>query len=125
MVHPQEEFREFVKISAASLHRTAYLFCGDWHLANDLVQEALAKIFRNWQRVQRADGPDAYVRWILMAQATAPVLRADTDAESGSRRKARSAPACAPRASRTRRQKDLTGDQRARAAKRCRPDCAA
>jgi len=69
MSHPQEEFREFVKISAASLHRTAYLLCGDWHLANDLVQEALAKTFRNWQRVQRADSPDAYVRRILINES--------------------------------------------------------
>jgi DNA-directed RNA polymerase specialized sigma24 family protein len=61
MSRPQEEFREFVKIRVATLHRNAYLLCGDWHLANDLVQEALSKTFRNWQRVQRADSPDAYI----------------------------------------------------------------
>lgn len=66
MSPPDEEFRRFVASRAASLHRTAYLLCGDWHLADDLVQEALAKVFRHWKRVQRADNPDAYVRRILV-----------------------------------------------------------
>jgi len=61
-----DQFREFVRSRAAPLHRAAYLLCGDWHLADDLVQEALAKTFRHWRRVQRADSPDAYVRRILI-----------------------------------------------------------
>jgi Sigma-70 region 2 len=66
---PDEEYRAFVTSRAAALHRTAYLLCGDWHLANDLVQEALAKAFRHWRRVRRADSPDAYVRRILINEA--------------------------------------------------------
>ena len=62
----EEQFREFVRSRAAPLHRAAYLLCGDWHLADDLVQEALAKTFRHWRRVQMADSPDAYVRRILI-----------------------------------------------------------
>jgi RNA polymerase sigma-70 factor (sigma-E family) len=69
MSPPDEEYREFVKSRAAPLHRTAYLLCGDWHLADDLVQEALAKTFRHWRRVQRADSPDAYVQRILINEA--------------------------------------------------------
>jgi RNA polymerase sigma-70 factor (sigma-E family) len=61
-----EQFRDFVRSRAAPLHRAAYLLCGDWHLADDLVQEALAKTFRHWRRVQLADSPDAYVRRILV-----------------------------------------------------------
>jgi DNA-directed RNA polymerase specialized sigma24 family protein len=61
-----EQFREFVRSRAAPLHRAAYLLCGDWHLTDDLVQEALAKTFRHWRRVQRADSPNAYVRRILV-----------------------------------------------------------
>ncbi len=66
---PDEDYREFVKSRAAPLHRTAYLLCGDWHLADDLVQEALAKAFRHWRRVRRADNPDAYVQRILINEA--------------------------------------------------------
>ena len=59
----------FVQEIAASLHRTAYLLCGDWYLADDLVQEALAKAYSHWRKVQRADNPSAYVRRILINEA--------------------------------------------------------
>ncbi|MCO1596838.1 SigE family RNA polymerase sigma factor [Micromonospora sp. RHAY321] len=51
------------------MHRTAYLLCGDWYLADDLVQEALAKAYSNWRKVQRADSPSAYVRRILINES--------------------------------------------------------
>jgi RNA polymerase sigma-70 factor (sigma-E family) len=63
---PEEEYREFVAGRAAPLHRTAYLLCGDWHLANDLVQETLAKVFRHWRKVQRAENPNSYVHRMLI-----------------------------------------------------------
>jgi RNA polymerase sigma-70 factor (sigma-E family) len=61
-----QDFREFVRDRALPLHQSAYLLCGDWHIAHDLVQEALIKAYRHWPRVQRADSPDAYVRGILL-----------------------------------------------------------
>jgi RNA polymerase sigma-70 factor (sigma-E family) len=86
MSHPEEEYREFIGSRAASLHRTAYLLCGDWHLADDLVQETFVKTFRHWRRVQRADNQNAYVKRILVNEfnrhwqrySGLPV-RADTD----------------------------------------------
>ena len=66
MSRPEEEYREFVGSRAASLHRTAYLLCGDWHLANDLVQETFVQAFRHWRRVQRADNQNAYVKRIMI-----------------------------------------------------------
>ena len=62
-------FREFARQHAAPLHRSAYLLCGDWHLAEDLVQEVLAKVYMHWRRVQDADNPDAYMRRILVNEA--------------------------------------------------------
>jgi RNA polymerase sigma-70 factor (sigma-E family) len=62
----EEDYGEFVEYHAARLHRAAYLLCGDWHLANDLVQETLVKAFRHWRRVERADNPGAYVRRIMV-----------------------------------------------------------
>ncbi len=62
----ETEYREFVDSRAAPLHRTAYLLCGDWHLADDLVQETFVQAFRHWRRVQRADNQNAYVRRILV-----------------------------------------------------------
>jgi RNA polymerase sigma-70 factor (sigma-E family) len=39
--------------------------CGDWHLAEDLVQTTLAKVYVKWSRVARADVPEAYARGVL------------------------------------------------------------
>ena len=60
------EFREFVRNRGTPLHQSAYLLCGDWHLADDVVQDTLIKAFEHWKRVQAADNPDAYVRRILI-----------------------------------------------------------
>ena len=39
------------------LFRTALLMCGDWHLAEDLVQTTLGKLYVAWAKVERADVP--------------------------------------------------------------------
>lgn len=52
-----EDFREFARSCAAALHRSAYLLCGDCHLAHDLVQETLAKTYCHWDRVQAGATP--------------------------------------------------------------------
>ena len=78
---PDQAFLELVKSRAAPLHRMAYLLCGDWHLADDLVQETLAKSFRHWHRVQRAENPDAYVRRMLINEA--PALAAASQCGAG------------------------------------------
>jgi RNA polymerase sigma-70 factor (sigma-E family) len=64
-----EEFREFMRDRASPLHQSAYLLCGDWHLADDLVQDTLVKAYQHWPRVRQADSPDAYVRRILLNEA--------------------------------------------------------
>jgi len=52
----------------ARLHRIAFLLCGDWHVAEDLVQEALCQAALRWRRIERLGNPDAYVRRILINQ---------------------------------------------------------
>jgi len=64
-----EEFLQFIRNRASLLHQSAYLLCGDWHLAHDLVQETLVKAYQHWPRVRQADSPDAYVRRILLNEA--------------------------------------------------------
>jgi RNA polymerase sigma-70 factor (sigma-E family) len=60
------DFVEFATARSGSLFRTALLLCGDWHLAEDLVQTTLAKTYRSWWRVRRANSPTAYTRSILV-----------------------------------------------------------
>lgn len=64
-----DEFVEFVRASSAPLRRTAFLMCGDWHQAEDLVQSTLAKLFRAWPRVRGMDQREAYARQVLMRTA--------------------------------------------------------
>jgi RNA polymerase sigma-70 factor (sigma-E family) len=62
----EESFRAFAVEHAARLRRSAYLFCGDWHLAEDLMQTALIKIYRSWSRVQKEDSLVNYGRTVLL-----------------------------------------------------------
>lgn len=59
------EFNEYVTARAARLRETAYLLCGDWHLAEDLAQSTLIKLYVVWPKIERAGGLDAYVRRVL------------------------------------------------------------
>jgi RNA polymerase sigma-70 factor (sigma-E family) len=62
----EEDFRKLFMTRAPALRRTAYLLCGDWHLAEDLVQNAFSKLYVAWRRVRRADAVDAYLRRTLV-----------------------------------------------------------
>jgi len=60
------DFTAYVAARRPHLRRTAYLLCGDWHQAEDLVQTALAKLYVAWPRVRRDGSPEAYARKILV-----------------------------------------------------------
>ena len=60
------EFAEYMAARQPSLLRTAYLLTGDRHAAEDLVQSALAKLYLSWEKVQRRDLIDGYVRRIMV-----------------------------------------------------------
>jgi RNA polymerase sigma-70 factor (sigma-E family) len=62
----EEDFVEFAREHAAGLRRTAYLMCRDWHLAQDLTQTSLAKLYAVWGRLDRLDNPMAYARKVLL-----------------------------------------------------------
>jgi RNA polymerase sigma-70 factor (sigma-E family) len=58
-------FEDFVAGRGQALQRFSYALTGDWALAEDLLQTALAKAYPRWSRVQR-DNPEAYVRKIMI-----------------------------------------------------------
>ena len=58
-------FEAFVAGRGAALQRTAYLLCGDWALAEDLLQTALARVYPRWNRIIRDDA-EAYVRKVIV-----------------------------------------------------------
>jgi RNA polymerase sigma-70 factor (sigma-E family) len=61
-----EDFREFVAARSPALLRTAYLLTGDRGHAEDLLQSALAKVYRHWRRVTATGSPEAYVRKVMV-----------------------------------------------------------
>lgn len=60
------EFEEYMAARQPSLLRTAYLLTGDRHGAEDLVQTSLAKLYLSWDKVQRRELVDGYVRRIMV-----------------------------------------------------------
>ena len=59
-------FSAYVAARRPQLFRTACLLCGDPHRAEDVVQDALVRLYAAWDRVDRIDNLDAYVRRIIV-----------------------------------------------------------
>jgi RNA polymerase sigma-70 factor (sigma-E family) len=59
-------FAEYFAARSDAMRRTAYLLCGDWHRAEDLVQIAFTKLYLAWGRVNRHEVLDAYLRQTLI-----------------------------------------------------------
>lgn len=68
-------FDEFLAARSTSLLRTAILVCGATrHDAEDLVQNALEKVYRHWPRI-RHDNPEAYARKVVVNAAISAARR--------------------------------------------------
>ncbi|MFI5954317.1 SigE family RNA polymerase sigma factor [Cryptosporangium sp. NPDC051539] len=63
---PDEAFRQYVEEHLPALHRLAYLLCRDRHHADDLVQDALVKLYLKWDRASTATHLHAYARTTLV-----------------------------------------------------------
>ena len=60
------DFARFVEAREGALRRSAWLLTGDWVLAEDLVQTALARAWPRWERIRRRDNPEVYVRRVMV-----------------------------------------------------------
>lgn len=58
-------FREFVVERQSVLRRRAYLLCGNWSDGDELVQEALARVYTKWTHIA-APARTAYVRKAML-----------------------------------------------------------
>ncbi|HYF74663.1 MAG TPA: SigE family RNA polymerase sigma factor [Nocardioides sp.] len=67
-------FSEFYLAHAIGLRRTAYLVVHDWHLAEDLTQQGLAKLYAAWGRT-RSDTRLAYARRIVVNECLSHLRR--------------------------------------------------
>jgi RNA polymerase sigma-70 factor (sigma-E family) len=60
------EFEEFLSARLAALLRYATVLACDPHLAEDIVQEVLARAQSRWARISAADVPEAYVKRMII-----------------------------------------------------------
>lgn len=60
-------FHAWAQARAPVLRRRAYLLCGSWHTADDLVQDTLIKMYMRWRRVAEGPNPNAYAMRVLMS----------------------------------------------------------
>lgn len=64
------DFEEFVAARSGALYRSAYLLTGDRHRAEDLLQTALVKAWRRWDRIARREAAESYVRAAIASTYT-------------------------------------------------------
>jgi RNA polymerase sigma-70 factor (sigma-E family) len=63
------DFDAFVRARRSALLRRAFLLTGDRHLAEDLVQTALAKVALRWSSVAAKGDPMPYARTVVVRTA--------------------------------------------------------
>jgi RNA polymerase sigma-70 factor (sigma-E family) len=61
-----EEFRGWAQTNRPRLRQAAFLLCGDWFLADDLVQDCLIRIFDAWPRIGGGSDLTRYSRRVLV-----------------------------------------------------------
>ena len=66
VVTDDAEFTTFAAAAGRRLRGSAYGMCRDWHLAQDLTQVTLAKLYVGWQHASRADNVEAYAQTTLL-----------------------------------------------------------
>jgi DNA-directed RNA polymerase specialized sigma24 family protein len=60
------DYVEFVSSRRPGLRRLAYVLCGDWHNADDIIQASLTKVYLRWSSVRASRDVDQYVRAIVV-----------------------------------------------------------
>lgn len=61
-------FRDWMAVRSPSLRRKAFLLCGDWPAADDLVQDVLVAMYPRWPRIVRGGRVDAYANRVLFGK---------------------------------------------------------
>ncbi|WP_405061451.1 SigE family RNA polymerase sigma factor [Kribbella sp. NBC_01505] len=65
-----QEFAEFVDGRFTALQRFGYLLTGEWHLAEDLVQTALTKVWFNRHSLRSGNALESYTRTAMVNTST-------------------------------------------------------
>jgi RNA polymerase sigma-70 factor (sigma-E family) len=60
------DFEEYAQARVVRLRQRAYLLCRDWHLAQDLTQITLSRLYASWRKVVKANNVDAYAAKVMV-----------------------------------------------------------
>jgi len=66
----ESDFDSYVRGSGPRLKRLAFLLTGDLDTAEDLLQSAYARVLPRWQKISVYEGPDAYMRRVMVSIRT-------------------------------------------------------
>ncbi|GAA3392328.1 SigE family RNA polymerase sigma factor [Cryptosporangium minutisporangium] len=61
-------FDAFAAAHGTALLRFAFLLTGNYHLAEDMLQEALMRVHRRWTKLERPEAISKYVRKAILRQ---------------------------------------------------------
>lgn len=75
-------FNQFYRAEFASIAAVGAALCGDRSAGEDIAQEALARAYRDWDRISSYERPGAWVRRVAINLATSRHRRARTEARS-------------------------------------------
>jgi RNA polymerase sigma-70 factor (sigma-E family) len=65
-VSPWEgEFSAYFEARGPALRSTAFVLCGDWHRAEDILQATFLKLYVIWPRLSRREELDAFARRVM------------------------------------------------------------
>ncbi|AHH98862.1 SigE family RNA polymerase sigma factor [Kutzneria viridogrisea] len=76
----RQAFTQLARERAPAWRRLAFLMCGDWSRAEDIVQVALVRLFQQWHRID-PEGVEAYTHKIISRLAVDEARRAYRTAE--------------------------------------------
>jgi RNA polymerase sigma-70 factor (sigma-E family) len=62
----EADFVDLVVARAPAMRRTAFVLCGDWHQAEDLVQTTFAKLYAGWPRIRAREAVNVYLHRTLV-----------------------------------------------------------
>lgn len=66
MLSWETEFAELFDRCAESMRFTAYLLCGNWHEAEDVMQSAFMKLYQAGPKLADRNGIEAYLRQVVV-----------------------------------------------------------
>lgn len=66
----EQEFASFVDGRFTALQRFGYLLTGEWHLAEDLVQTSLSKVWFHRKALRSSNALESYTRTVMVNTST-------------------------------------------------------